>query len=247
MRLPAQTAVSYRINRQLSGWILPPLMIRAFEAHCHQRIHLSLGGEAGGRSPGFILPPGEKRRGCGVTSGTMDGRPATSPRASAFADNAGALPAIGRPSLREAIISHVVGVDTKRALETRAAWSASSLLMACWSRLGMRGTPNLPTYLSEAQAPQPDHNVHDDGAYIRTCRLSSSAAERVSRMGARTALPLERLYARPAPRVCNETQQEVPQLATLLPARLILVASAARHRRGACAWHCQYHDRARLV
>jgi hypothetical protein len=25
--------VSYRINRQLSGWILPPLMIRAFGAH----------------------------------------------------------------------------------------------------------------------------------------------------------------------------------------------------------------------
>ena len=27
--------VSYRINRQLSGWILPPLIIRAFAAHCH--------------------------------------------------------------------------------------------------------------------------------------------------------------------------------------------------------------------
>jgi hypothetical protein len=26
--------VSYQINRQLSGWILPPLMIRAFGAHC---------------------------------------------------------------------------------------------------------------------------------------------------------------------------------------------------------------------
>ena len=25
--------VNYRINRQLSGWILPPLMIRAFGAH----------------------------------------------------------------------------------------------------------------------------------------------------------------------------------------------------------------------
>jgi hypothetical protein len=25
--------VSYRINRELSGWILPPLMIRAFGAH----------------------------------------------------------------------------------------------------------------------------------------------------------------------------------------------------------------------
>jgi hypothetical protein len=30
---PALTLVSYRINRQLSGWNLPPLMIRAFGAH----------------------------------------------------------------------------------------------------------------------------------------------------------------------------------------------------------------------
>jgi hypothetical protein len=32
---PHEPLVSYRINRQLSGWILPPLMIRAFGAHCH--------------------------------------------------------------------------------------------------------------------------------------------------------------------------------------------------------------------
>src|SRR6266545_4963006 len=32
----AVTLVSYQINRQLSGWILPPLMIRAFGAHCHK-------------------------------------------------------------------------------------------------------------------------------------------------------------------------------------------------------------------
>src|SRR5262249_21704601 len=32
---PAKPLVSFRINRQLSGWNLPPLMIRAFEAHCH--------------------------------------------------------------------------------------------------------------------------------------------------------------------------------------------------------------------
>ena len=32
---PAEPLVSYQINRQLSGWILPPLMIRAFGAHCH--------------------------------------------------------------------------------------------------------------------------------------------------------------------------------------------------------------------
>jgi hypothetical protein len=34
-RLPGRAAlVSYQINRQLSGWNLPPLMIRAFGAHC---------------------------------------------------------------------------------------------------------------------------------------------------------------------------------------------------------------------
>jgi hypothetical protein len=31
---PHEPLVSYRINRQLSVWILPPLMIRAFGAHC---------------------------------------------------------------------------------------------------------------------------------------------------------------------------------------------------------------------
>jgi hypothetical protein len=30
---PAKPLVSYQINRQLSGWILPPLVIRAFGAH----------------------------------------------------------------------------------------------------------------------------------------------------------------------------------------------------------------------
>src|ERR1700731_3887338 len=34
---PHKPLVSYRINRQLSGWILPPLMIRAFGARCHNR------------------------------------------------------------------------------------------------------------------------------------------------------------------------------------------------------------------
>jgi hypothetical protein len=34
---PHKPLVSYRINRQLSGWILPPLMIRAFGAHCQLR------------------------------------------------------------------------------------------------------------------------------------------------------------------------------------------------------------------
>src|SRR6516162_165947 len=33
---PAKPLVSYQINRQLSGWILPPLVIRAFGAHCQK-------------------------------------------------------------------------------------------------------------------------------------------------------------------------------------------------------------------
>ena len=36
---PHKPLVSYRINRQLSGWIPPPLIIRAFGAHCHNRTH----------------------------------------------------------------------------------------------------------------------------------------------------------------------------------------------------------------
>jgi hypothetical protein len=39
IRRPHEPLVSYRINRQLSGWILPPLMIRAFGAHCQNRTH----------------------------------------------------------------------------------------------------------------------------------------------------------------------------------------------------------------
>src|SRR5262249_34015550 len=33
---PAEPLVSFRINRHLSGWNLPPLMIRAFGAHCQE-------------------------------------------------------------------------------------------------------------------------------------------------------------------------------------------------------------------
>jgi hypothetical protein len=41
----SEGSVSCRINRQLSGWNLPPLMMRAFGAHCHNRT-LSLGSSA---------------------------------------------------------------------------------------------------------------------------------------------------------------------------------------------------------
>ena len=36
---PTEPLVSYQINRQLSGWNPPPLVIRAFGAHCHYRTH----------------------------------------------------------------------------------------------------------------------------------------------------------------------------------------------------------------
>jgi hypothetical protein len=36
---PTEPLVSYQINRQLSGWNLPPPVIRAFGAHCQQRTH----------------------------------------------------------------------------------------------------------------------------------------------------------------------------------------------------------------
>ena len=36
---PAEPLVSYQINRQLSGWNLPPLVIRAFGAHRQKRTY----------------------------------------------------------------------------------------------------------------------------------------------------------------------------------------------------------------
>jgi hypothetical protein len=53
---PHELLVSYRINRQLSGWILPPLVIRAFEAHCHKPTYAMectpWGGQMGSRRIG---------------------------------------------------------------------------------------------------------------------------------------------------------------------------------------------------
>jgi hypothetical protein len=37
---PAEPLVSYQINRQFSGWILPPQVIRAFGAHCQEETFL---------------------------------------------------------------------------------------------------------------------------------------------------------------------------------------------------------------
>jgi hypothetical protein len=36
---PHEPLVSYRINRQLSVWNLPPLVIRALGAHCQKQTH----------------------------------------------------------------------------------------------------------------------------------------------------------------------------------------------------------------
>ena len=36
---PTEPLVSYRINRQFSGWNLPPLIIRAFGAHGHKETY----------------------------------------------------------------------------------------------------------------------------------------------------------------------------------------------------------------
>ena len=54
---PAEPLVSYQINRQLSGWIPPPLMIRAFGAHGHSRRFRFV------RFRGIVLKKSEDRRG----------------------------------------------------------------------------------------------------------------------------------------------------------------------------------------
>jgi putative tryptophan/tyrosine transport system substrate-binding protein len=36
-RLTTLAAENYQTNRQVSGWILPPQVIRAFGAHCQNR------------------------------------------------------------------------------------------------------------------------------------------------------------------------------------------------------------------
>jgi hypothetical protein len=51
---PTKPLVSFQINRQLSGWILPPLMIRAFGAHGQEAT-------SRGRSSGRTPPDGQKR------------------------------------------------------------------------------------------------------------------------------------------------------------------------------------------
>ena len=49
---PAEPLVSYQINRQFSGWILPPQVIRAFGAHGHQRTSARMDAEgAVGKRP----------------------------------------------------------------------------------------------------------------------------------------------------------------------------------------------------
>ncbi len=40
---PTKRLVSYRIYQHLSGWNLPPLVIRGFRAHCHNRTLAKIG------------------------------------------------------------------------------------------------------------------------------------------------------------------------------------------------------------
>jgi hypothetical protein len=44
---PTEPLVSFQINRQLSGWNLPPLVMRGFGAHCQGRLQLGFGSRAG--------------------------------------------------------------------------------------------------------------------------------------------------------------------------------------------------------
>ncbi len=70
---PAEPLVSYQINRQLSGWNLPPLVIRAFGAHCQQTTSAtSLKARLGrsfravrARDAAHPPPPCARRRTCG--------------------------------------------------------------------------------------------------------------------------------------------------------------------------------------
>ena len=54
-----------------------------------------------------------------------------------FADIPGAALTIGRPVLREAVVDHVVALDSERVLDELAAWPASSQAIACWRRLAV--------------------------------------------------------------------------------------------------------------
>ena len=54
---PARPLVSYQINRQLSGWNPPPLVIRPFGAHCHHRTFLFASSSF---AEGFVTFPGSE-------------------------------------------------------------------------------------------------------------------------------------------------------------------------------------------
>src|SRR6202040_201713 len=54
---PTQPLVSYQTYRQLSGWNLPPLVIRAIGAHCHEGTSQVLDAVAGNRCCLEASPP----------------------------------------------------------------------------------------------------------------------------------------------------------------------------------------------
>src|SRR5476651_929886 len=53
---PAEPLVSFQINRQLSGWYLPPLVIRALGAHGHFRTHAPHKNHGGLTAAGRVQP-----------------------------------------------------------------------------------------------------------------------------------------------------------------------------------------------
>jgi hypothetical protein len=83
---PTKPLASFRINRQLSGWNLPPLMIRAFGAHCHEATYAP-----------------QQRRGYSITSSARASTVAGMSRPSAFA------------VLRFTTSSYLVGACTGRS------------------------------------------------------------------------------------------------------------------------------------
>ena len=56
---PHKPLVSFRINRQLSGWNLPPLIIRAFGAHCHLPTLCNVQGSLTSGELGFLFQPAD--------------------------------------------------------------------------------------------------------------------------------------------------------------------------------------------
>ena len=70
---PTEPLVSYQINRQLSGWNPPPLVIRAFGAHCHSPTsRYSITSSARASSIGGTVSPRARAASALMTSSSFD-------------------------------------------------------------------------------------------------------------------------------------------------------------------------------